>query len=97
MKLVTFVEGDKGPRPGLVVDAGIFDLSKEGFKDTLAFIAAPASVQADVAKSKPTIAMDNVRLLAPIATPPRIFGIGLNYAEHAVESKMKVQDRKSVV
>lgn len=32
-----------------------------------------------------------VRLLAPLLNPPRIFGIGLNYVEHAAESKMKVQ------
>ena len=90
MKLVTFVEGDKGPRPGLVVDGGIIDLSTEGFKDSLAFLAAASSVQADVAKSKPTIAMDKVKLLAPVA-PPRIFGIGVNYAEHALESKTETQ------
>jgi 2-keto-4-pentenoate hydratase/2-oxohepta-3-ene-1,7-dioic acid hydratase in catechol pathway len=29
--------------------------------------------------------------MAPLQRPPRIFGIGLNYKEHAAESKMKVQ------
>jgi 2-keto-4-pentenoate hydratase/2-oxohepta-3-ene-1,7-dioic acid hydratase in catechol pathway len=90
MKLVTFVEGSKEPRPGLVVDGGIVDLSVEGFKDSLAFLTAATSVQADVAKSKPSIAMDKVKLLAPVI-PPRIFGIGVNYAEHAVESKTETQ------
>jgi 2-keto-4-pentenoate hydratase/2-oxohepta-3-ene-1,7-dioic acid hydratase in catechol pathway len=91
MKLVTFVAGDKAPRPGLVVDGGIVDVGAEGFADTLAFIAAPHSVQADVAGKKPTVAMKDAKLLAPIARPPRIFCIGLNYLEHAAESKMKVQ------
>jgi len=90
MKLVTFVEGSGAPKPGLVVDGGIVDLSAEGFKDSLAFLAAAASVQADVAKSKPTIALDKVQLRAPVA-PPRIFGIGVNYAEHAAESKTETQ------
>jgi 2-keto-4-pentenoate hydratase/2-oxohepta-3-ene-1,7-dioic acid hydratase in catechol pathway len=45
----------------------------------------------DVAAKKPTIAMSDAKLLAPIARPPRIFCIGLNYLEHAAESKMKVQ------
>jgi 2-keto-4-pentenoate hydratase/2-oxohepta-3-ene-1,7-dioic acid hydratase in catechol pathway len=90
MKLVTFVESDKGPRPGLVVDGGIIDLSVEGFKDSVAFLAAASSVQADVARSKATVAMDKVKLLAPVA-PPRIFGIGVNYAEHALESKTETQ------
>ena len=91
MKLVTFVEGDRGPRPGLVVDSGVVDLSAEGFKDPIAFMAAPRSVQTRVAQSKATISMDNLKLLAPIPTPPRIFGIGVNYAEHAKESQTETQ------
>ena len=91
MKLVTFVEGDKSPRPGLVVDGGLVDLSTEGFKDAIAFLSAAASVQADVAKKKPTaLSIDKVKLLAPV-NPPRIFGIGVNYAEHAAESKTETQ------
>jgi 2-keto-4-pentenoate hydratase/2-oxohepta-3-ene-1,7-dioic acid hydratase in catechol pathway len=35
--------------------------------------------------------MDNLRLMAPVPAPPRIFGIGVNYAEHAAESKTEVQ------
>jgi 2-keto-4-pentenoate hydratase/2-oxohepta-3-ene-1,7-dioic acid hydratase in catechol pathway len=91
MKLVTFVEGEKAARPGLVVDGGIVDLGGEGFKDALEFMAAPASVQADCANAKPTIALDAVKLLAPVTAPPRIFGIGVNYAEHALESKTETQ------
>jgi 2-keto-4-pentenoate hydratase/2-oxohepta-3-ene-1,7-dioic acid hydratase in catechol pathway len=91
MKLVTFVEGSGAAKPGLVVDGGIVDLSAEGFKDSLAFLAAASSVQADVAKSKATIAMEKVKLLAPVPAPPRIFGIGVNYAEHALESKTETQ------
>lgn len=91
MKLVTFIERDWGPRPGLVVDGGIIDLSPEGFRDSIAFMAAAPSVQQDVARSKPAIAMDNLKLLAPIPAPPRIFGIGVNYAEHAVESGTQPQ------
>jgi 2-keto-4-pentenoate hydratase/2-oxohepta-3-ene-1,7-dioic acid hydratase in catechol pathway len=91
MKLVTFVEADKAARPGLVVDGGVIDLAVEGFKDSLAFLAAPASVQVDVARSKATVPMDRVKLLAPVPNPPRIFGIGVNYAEHAKESGTEPQ------
>src|ERR1035437_10189351 len=96
MKLVTFVEGGKASRPGLVVGERIIDLGAEGFKDALAFIAAPHSVQADVARSATTIALDTVKLLAPIPAPPRIFGIGVNYAEHAAESGTKMRDVPTV-
>src|ERR1035441_454765 len=91
MKLVTFLEGDRGPRPGLLTDGGIVDLSAEGFKDSIAFMAAAPSVQADVAKSTAKMAMDNLKLLAPVPAPPRIFGIGVNYAEHAAESGTQTQ------
>jgi len=85
MKLVTFV-ADGSEKSGLVVDGGIIDLGAEGFKDAIAFISAPQSVQADLAKKKPTLALDKVKLLAPVPAPPRIFGIGVNYAEHAKET-----------
>jgi 2-keto-4-pentenoate hydratase/2-oxohepta-3-ene-1,7-dioic acid hydratase in catechol pathway len=91
MKLVTYVAGGKEPRPGLVVDGGIVDLGAEGFADAIAFIAAPHAVQASVAGKMPTVAMADAKLLAPMLRPPRIFCIGLNYLEHAAESKMKVQ------
>jgi 2-keto-4-pentenoate hydratase/2-oxohepta-3-ene-1,7-dioic acid hydratase in catechol pathway len=86
MKLITFFEGEREPRPGLVVDGGVIDLALEGFADAIAFMVAPHSVQADVVRSHPTIVLDAVKLLAPIPAPPRIFGIGINYAEHAKES-----------
>jgi 2-keto-4-pentenoate hydratase/2-oxohepta-3-ene-1,7-dioic acid hydratase in catechol pathway len=91
MKLVMFVEGDKVARPGLVVAGGVVDLGAEGFKDSVAFMEAPASVQTDVAKKKATIALEAVRLMAPVPRPPRIFGIGVNYAEHAKESGTETQ------
>jgi 2-keto-4-pentenoate hydratase/2-oxohepta-3-ene-1,7-dioic acid hydratase in catechol pathway len=96
MKLVTFVEGDKGARPGLVVGDGVIDLSAEGFRDSIAFMAAPTSVQVDVARSKATVSLDDVRLLAPVPNPPRIFGIGVNYAQHSKEFGFKTQDVPTV-
>ena len=35
--------------------------------------------------------MDSIRIDAPVVPHARIFGIGLNYEEHAAESKMQVQ------
>jgi 2-keto-4-pentenoate hydratase/2-oxohepta-3-ene-1,7-dioic acid hydratase in catechol pathway len=91
MKLVTIEHGGRGERAGLSVDGGLLDLSADGFRDAIAFMSAPASVQADVAKKKPGIGLDSVKLKAPVAAPPRIFGIGVNYAEHAAESKVETQ------
>ncbi|MGA2438132.1 MAG: fumarylacetoacetate hydrolase family protein [Acidobacteriaceae bacterium] len=100
MRLVTFVEGDKAPRPGLVVDGGVFDLDAEGFQDAITFLGAQGSVQADVAgaatRSRTRIALEQVRLLAPVPRPPRLFGIGVNYAEHAAESGTRMRDVPTV-
>jgi 2-keto-4-pentenoate hydratase/2-oxohepta-3-ene-1,7-dioic acid hydratase in catechol pathway len=43
-----------------------------------------------------TVALSDVKLRAPLQHPPRIFGIGLNYQDHAAESKMKVQEVPTV-
>ena len=100
MRLVTFVEGGKAARPGLVVDGGVFDLGAEGFEDAIAFMGAPGSVQAEAARaavqSRTRIAMEKARLLAPVPNPPRIFGIGVNYAEHAAESGTRMRDVPTV-
>jgi len=100
MRLVTFVEGGKAARPGLVVDGGVVDLGAEGFEDAIAFIGAPGSVQAEAARaavqSRTRIAMEKVRLLAPVPNPPRIFGIGVNYADHAAESGTRMRDVPTV-
>jgi 2-keto-4-pentenoate hydratase/2-oxohepta-3-ene-1,7-dioic acid hydratase in catechol pathway len=96
MKLVTFVEGDQDARPGLVVGGEVIDLGAEGFQDAIAFIAAPASVRADVAQAKPTVSLDRVKLLAPIPSPPRIFGVGVNYAQHSKEFGFATQNVPTV-
>ncbi len=96
MRLVTFAEDGKEPRPGLQVEQGIVDLGAQGFKDAIAFMSAPHSVQTDLARSSATVALDTVRLLAPVPNPPRIFGIGVNYADHAIESGTKMRDVPTV-
>jgi 2-keto-4-pentenoate hydratase/2-oxohepta-3-ene-1,7-dioic acid hydratase in catechol pathway len=42
-----------------------------------------------LAKLPSEIPLDAVRLLAPIARPSKLFGIGLNYADHIAESGME--------
>jgi 2-keto-4-pentenoate hydratase/2-oxohepta-3-ene-1,7-dioic acid hydratase in catechol pathway len=96
MRLVTFVGGDEAARPGLVVGDGIVDLDALGFKDAIAFIGASESAQAEAAKSSASIVLGQVKLLAPVPNPPRIFGIGVNYADHAAESGTKMRDVPTV-
>ena len=75
-------------RGGLLQNGRVCPLPATGGDDVVAFIAkgvTPTFVD------EGSIALADVTLLAPLQQPPRIFAIGLNYVEHAAESKMKVQ------
>jgi 2-keto-4-pentenoate hydratase/2-oxohepta-3-ene-1,7-dioic acid hydratase in catechol pathway len=41
-------------------------------------------------RTHPFFRRDQVRLHAPLANPPRVFAIGLNYRDHAIESGMAI-------
>jgi 2-keto-4-pentenoate hydratase/2-oxohepta-3-ene-1,7-dioic acid hydratase in catechol pathway len=91
MKFVTFTESNGTARPGLLKSDGVIDLSA-AFPDVHAILNGGAQALDDVAKhaeSKP-LPLKDVRLLAPLQSPPRIFCVGLNYRDHAVESKMEI-------
>lgn len=97
MKLVTY--GYEGRvRPGAVrhrngVDE-VVDLSELAVfaVDLVAdFSATSGAAMEIVANSPATAPLSAVELLSPLLYPPRIFCIGLNYLDHAAESKMVVQ------
>ncbi len=93
MKLVSFAVVSEGaPRVGLRLDDSILDLTPLGVTDAVTAVAAGAEVlqQAIEMPATSLIFAAGVRLLAPIPRPPRIFCVGLNYRDHAVESKMEI-------
>lgn len=94
MKLVTFSgKGSSSKLPGALIGEEVADLSGFGYPTVLAIIEggdkALAEIQSGLDRA-PRVALPDVKLEAPL-TPPRVFGIGLNYARHAAESKMAVQ------
>src|ERR1700691_3156184 len=91
MKLVSFSLADGRIRPGSLLEEGnlVVDLSAAGYANTRASIAAGLPPP-DTANTFPAYPMSEVRLRAPLATPPRIFAIGLNYRDHAKESGMEI-------
>ncbi len=95
MKLATFSHGG-GTRIGVVVDEAIVDLSAAEPalpRDMIAFITQGAAALERAAsaakKSGHRIKLAEVKLEAPIARPPEFLAIGLNYADHVEETKMK--------
>jgi 2-keto-4-pentenoate hydratase/2-oxohepta-3-ene-1,7-dioic acid hydratase in catechol pathway len=80
-------------RSGLLQGEQIRPIISTAHDPVLAFIAGG---DAHPKLEASTVALSDVRLHAPLKHPPRIFGIGLNYQEHAAESKMKVQEVPTV-
>jgi 2-keto-4-pentenoate hydratase/2-oxohepta-3-ene-1,7-dioic acid hydratase in catechol pathway len=91
MKLVSFSTSDGRIRPGSLIEEGsrVVDLSAAGYADTLAAITAGVSdINSPGAYS--AYRLNEVHLHAPISNPPRIFAIGINYRDHAIESGMAI-------
>ncbi len=97
MKLVTFQQNHE-TAAGVLRGDGVVNLKAAGFQSVAEVIAAGTQGVARIAKwlsSAPAgalpeiVPLERVRLLAPIQ-PPRVFCVGLNYRDHAVESKMEI-------
>jgi 2-keto-4-pentenoate hydratase/2-oxohepta-3-ene-1,7-dioic acid hydratase in catechol pathway len=95
MKLATFSHGG-ATRIGVVVEDSIVDLSAaepELPRDMIRFlIEGPFAIDRAAAAAKKSanrIPLASVKLEAPIARPPEFLAIGLNYADHVEETKMK--------
>ena len=95
MKLITFRRSTSAaPEPGVLQKDAIYPLAPLGYADAESFIAAGekalASTQAMTSQSA-SVPLSSVQLLSPLLHPQRIFCVGLNYQDHATESKMAVQ------
>jgi 2-keto-4-pentenoate hydratase/2-oxohepta-3-ene-1,7-dioic acid hydratase in catechol pathway len=88
MKLVSFSKADEQVGAGILLEeeSSVLDLTAAGFPDALAVIAAGLTT----APAGPRVPLDQVRLRAPLSNPPRVFAIGLNYRDHAIESGMAI-------
>jgi 2-keto-4-pentenoate hydratase/2-oxohepta-3-ene-1,7-dioic acid hydratase in catechol pathway len=96
MKLIRF--GDAGKeKPGVIINDIWFDVSEhindydEKFfeNDGLSLLKAIASEKLPMAIGIKEISRDT-RLGSPVARPSKIVCIGLNYSDHATESKMQL-------
>lgn len=103
MKLVTFCVPGAPAQPGVLTpDHRIFSLQPAGFDDTLAIIrggwAARAAIEAYLRTVNPSasIALESAVLLAPIPRPGKVICVGLNYRDHAEESKMEIPSTPTI-
>jgi 2-keto-4-pentenoate hydratase/2-oxohepta-3-ene-1,7-dioic acid hydratase in catechol pathway len=96
MRFVTFHRAGTPPEPGIVVDNRVIGLSGAGYNSTLSAIEAWGTARADIesfvkqAPSEASTELSSVTLMAPVPRPPKLICVGLNYRDHAIESKMEI-------
>jgi 2-keto-4-pentenoate hydratase/2-oxohepta-3-ene-1,7-dioic acid hydratase in catechol pathway len=96
MRLVTFRRPGKEPEAGAIVRDQVVSLSGAGFPHMLAVLSAGPEGKAKIENwnyqppEDASFALDSVQLLAPIPRPPKLICVGLNYRDHAQETKMEI-------
>lgn len=96
MRLLTFKRAAGAAEPGVLSDGRIVSLTGAGFASVISIIEgggeALGKVGRYVAAAPSTAKMDlsAVQLLAPVPRPNKIFCVGLNYRDHAMESNMEI-------
>jgi 2-keto-4-pentenoate hydratase/2-oxohepta-3-ene-1,7-dioic acid hydratase in catechol pathway len=92
MRLITY-RRDSITAPALIKDGHVFPLSPLGYRDALSFIADTPRRQLAVKEQMEETgvnllaSLSAVTLDAPLVNPGKILCIGLNYRDHATESK----------
>ena len=96
MRFVTF-EHEGSAEPGVIAGSGVVGLKGAGFATIAAVIEGGsqareriASWLGDRSRAAETVPLEKARLLAPLTRPPKIICVGLNYRDHAIESKMEI-------
>jgi len=98
MKLITYRrEAGADSEPGVRLEDRVVSLAPLGFRDMVAVLAANdagrQSIREFLDGPPPAYAvtpLQQITLLAPIPRPPKFICVGLNYRDHAAESKSEI-------
>ncbi|GAA5235994.1 fumarylacetoacetate hydrolase family protein [Verticiella sediminum] len=96
MRFIAFAHEDGRPAIGARLDAErIVDLSADGLPDTLDELlrqgeSGMAQASAAQQRARSVLPIDGLRLLPPVGNPAKAFAIGLNYVDHAAESRFEL-------
>src|SRR5438105_3638719 len=95
MRFVTF-QRNQSAEPGVVWGKEVVSIKDAGFPTVLAVIEGGFDARQRIKSwlDKPpadsVIPLSEAPLLAPLPKPPKIICVGLNYRDHAIESKMEI-------
>lgn len=101
MKLVTF-QHNGHQHAGVVQNDTVISLKSAGLPDILSVLQGgpEALKRIEVLLAKPpadaVTQLSEVKLCAPIPKPTKIICVGLNYRDHAIESKMEIPSRPTI-
>src|SRR5438552_10626568 len=97
MRLVTLHPARGTPCVGVAVGDQIFSLDRSVYPDMISFLLAGSEALAeaeiiDRGKSRPQTEylFKDVVLLPPVPHPGKIIAVGLNYRDHAIETKQEI-------
>ena len=97
VRLATFKAHGQTNQIGVVVGDSVFPMHGAEHSDMTAFLAAgPAAlieaekVSRGEAIPKKSYRLGDVHLLAPVSRPGKIIAIGLNYRDHAIETRQEI-------
>ena len=91
MKLIRFGEPNN-EKPGVIINENYFDVSSyvNDYDETFFADEGLSYLKEIIAEAELQAIEKNIRLGPPVARPSKIVCIGLNYSDHAAESKMAV-------
>jgi 2-keto-4-pentenoate hydratase/2-oxohepta-3-ene-1,7-dioic acid hydratase in catechol pathway len=94
VKFITFRKAGGDPEAGVIVRDQVVGLKGAGFPSMLAVLGggseARLMIESWVESSTAAYPLNSVTLLAPVPRPPKLICVGLNYRDHALESKMEI-------
>ncbi len=101
MKFVTFQGANAGAKAvrteaGVVAGDRVIGLAAAGFPDMLAVLASGPAGRAKIDSfvqnppAESIFPLNSVKLLAPVPRPPKLICVGLNYRDHAAETRAEI-------
>jgi len=102
LRFITFQRYGSAPEPGALVDGEVIGLRSAGFEDILSIISGGADALDRVQRwsynppGTDRFDPETVHYLAPVPKPAKIICIGLNYRDHAAESKLAIPEVPTV-
>ena len=94
MKFLVYSQNGGVPQPGVLAGDRVVSIAGAGFADLLSVIQggsfARAVVDAHLKQGHSGVPLKDVKLHAPLPNPPKLFMVGLNYRDHAIESGMAI-------